>query len=66
MRGGGFYWAGCFSLEAYWRLLSVDGANLIGFTVVFAVAVALGVVVLAWLVTWPMRDWRGGWLLGGM
>ena len=47
MRGGGFYRAGSFSLEAYWRLLSVDGANLIGFTVVFAVAVALGVVVLA-------------------
>ena len=66
MRGGGFYRAGSFSLEAYWRLLSVDGANLIGFTVVFAVAVALGVVVLAWVVTWPMRDWRGGWLLGGM
>lgn len=64
--GMGFYQPGSFTLRHYARIFSGDNLPLVGFTLVFACAVVPGVLLLAWLLVWPMRQWRGGWLLAGV
>jgi ABC-type spermidine/putrescine transport system permease subunit I len=65
-RGAGFYQPGSFTLEHYARIFSGENLPLMGFTLAFACAVVPGVLLAAWLLVWPMRDWRGGRLLAGV